>query len=525
MKLFCVYVTVLVCLVIGVPSAGFAMPKYATKTEALKLANALNGGTIGEKTISVAFVRNHGVKEFFLNVILSDGTSHVWYVDKIYQWVQTDELQLKNNRVLLFLNPHETKFVIFDKNKFHRLALQSHTYVKRFAMGDPLAGQNLNFSIKNFNLISVHEKGFGYNNQGEKYRYIIDLYNGDKELLTYKDAYYAMLNHNFKMGRSQGQDEGQVLLKHAYHVRSLTIGTKEAVKPNIEQFGIELRFDTPIQLKAKNFPIEIYEKRIFNKKTKEFEKQYILDIIIPNSEEKYYIPEIANLEYLHNIRVMPSPGYRKRMVLRARFNPEVLDILPSIEVNSDKSIYVSFFSMIDQSILNRRMLLEAEKRRQLEKTTERTITVQRHDWGNTKFGEYFLAAVHAQELAQSDANLESGLDNMMKAIDLFTQAALYAKNDANLQRALNLRNQLQEQIAMLTLQLVATMMHNVDAMDSSEYRQLIERLDTAEKYTSDAELLRQIATMRKRLVAIITKQEEELEAPAGQKAPTDETEQ
>jgi len=287
-KIFSFYLTTIVLMFFTI--SAFAAPrlykrvtpKYTDKETALELAKILDKGTFGRYTISSAYVQNDNISDYYISVILSDGSAQKWYINQIYKWSRDDKLLLSGNRALLFLDPTDSHFVVLEKNKFHRMALQANVYVKVFKAGDPLEGRKFKFHIKTFSLISPTETAFGRDENGSKYRYIIDLYNGTREILTYEDV-YRILGNGYLLSEKNGV--GQVF-KHAYHVTKIVPHPKGDAVDGVSQFGVEVRFDQPVLLDGSQFPYEIYEKKRYAKKKKDRKTDFVIDFTIPNSEKK-----------------------------------------------------------------------------------------------------------------------------------------------------------------------------------------------------------------------------------------------
>jgi len=476
--------------------AANGIPKYTDKQTALSLAKVLDKGTFGRYTISSTYVQNDTVKDYFLSVILSDGSAHKWYIDQIYKWSRDDKLRLSNNRNLLFLDTRDSRFVVLDKNKFHRLALQANVYIKVFKKNDPLAGKKFRFQIKSFNLISPAETAFGRNEKGSKFRYIISLYNGMTELLTYEDAYMLRRNNYLLMEEQLEQDT----FGRAYHVTKILPHAKGQIVDGVSQFGLEIQFDQPIQLKGEQLPYEIYERKRLDRRTRKMVQEFVLDITIPNSEKKFEVRPIKSLEYLHDIKVVKNPRFPQRLLLRSVFNPMVMDIPPVVYKNSDNSMYVTFFNLIDQSVLSRGMLMEAEKRRAAEKDSIREIRVTKAIKTNSDYGRAYVLAVETHKQSQTIRDELTRIDKLMGSIKQFEEAALFAETDAQLFNALTKRNQLRENVIIISMDYVKAKLTK-SALGEADVQGLLNLLNQAESFTGKREMLKNIESLREKLVA------------------------
>jgi len=489
------WLSLLVAALMSLGSA-FAMPRYTDKENALALARVLDKGTFGRYTVSSTYVQNVSSKDYYVSVILSDGSSQKWYIDQIYQWAREDKLLLSNNRSLLFLDSRDTRFVVLDKNLFHRQALQANVYVKSHETGDPLEGQKFRFQIKSFNLISPHETAFGRDPMGSKYRYFVDLMNGTSELLTYEQAYELMKNNNLLTVK----DLNEEVLGRAYQVTKVIPVPKGQVEDGVAQFGLEVQFDTAIQLNGDNFPIEIYERQLYNERTKQYTKEFVMDITIPNSEKTDMIRPIPSLEYLNNIEVVKNSKYPKRTFLRSSFNPNVLDIPPVIYKNSDNSVYINFFSLIDQSVISRGMLLDEKERTAEERKTYRTIRVKKAIKSDSDYGRAFIAGLETQKAAMVIKDEQTKIEKLLDAIRQFEESALYAESDAQLYNALTKRNQLRENVITLTMEFIEARLRQPN-FGGSNAKTMLDQLDRAESFTGNTEVLKSIEQLREKLIA------------------------
>ena len=490
-----IWLTAIALLVLSVAQA-VGMPKYTDKENAMALARVLDKGTFGRFTVASTYVQNVSNQDYYISVILSDGSAHKWYIDQIFKWAREDKLLLSENRSLLFLDSRDSRFVVLDKNVFHRQALQANVYVKLYKGNDPLAGQKFRFQVKSFNLISPNETAFGRDRTGSKYRYFVDMMNGTSELLTYEDAYKILKSNQLLSVKDLSDD----VLGRAYQVTKVIPNPKGPVEEGVAQFGIEVQFDQSIELKGKNFPIEIYERKLYNRRTKQFSKEFVMDITIPNSEKTNVIRPVASLEYLHNIEVVKNSKYPKRTFLRASFSPEVLDIPPVVYKNSDNSVYINFFSLIDQTVISRGMLLDEKERKEKERQTYRTIRVKKSIKSDSDYGRAFISGLETQKNALSIKDEQAKIEKLLEAIRRFEESALYADSDAQLYNALTKRNQLRENVITLTMELIENRLKQPNFGGTSA-KSLLDQLERAETFTGNPDVLKSIEQLREKLIA------------------------
>lgn len=502
-KIFAFYLTTSIMLLFGFSLFGApkmssqVIPKYTDKVTALKLAKILDKGMFGRYTISSAYVQNNNISEYYISVILSDGSVQKWFINDIYKWSRDDRLVLSNNRALLFLDPTDSRFVILDKNKFHRLAIMSKVFVKVYGANDPLEGKEFHYQLKTFSLISPTETAFGRNELGSKFRYIIDLYNGTRELLTYEDAYILMMKKHLLKKINSSVDT----FKDAYQVTKILPYPKSNPENGVSQFGIEIQFNQPIKLKGHQFPFEIYERKTYSKRTRKSLKQFVIDITIPNSEKRYEIRPISNLEYLQNAKIVKDPKFTKRLLLRTTFSPQVMDIPPVIYKNSENSVYITFFNLVDQTILNRGMLLQAQKRKNAEMESAKRIKITKAIKKDSEYGKAFIGAMEIHKQSQIIKEPLDRINSLLSGIKQFEQAALYAQKDSELYNALAKRNQLRGLIIVLSIDYVKTELSKSEVTAENAQR-LFSLLEQSEAFTRKKQILRDIETLKEQLNAI-----------------------
>ena len=491
-KILIVFMSLGLSLLLGMNL--LAVPKYTDKETALRLAKALDEGTFGRYTITSSYVQNEDINNYYISVILSDGSAKKWYVDEIYKWSRDDRLILNDNQALLFLDLRDSKFEILNKNDFHKLALQANVFVKEYGDSDPLRGQQFRFKVKNFSLISPNETAFGRDETGSKYRYIIDLYNGNRELFTYEDAYYLQKN---KRLLTEETYEAPTFEK-AYHITRILPHSKGSSENGVSQFGVEIQFNQAIELKGEYFPYIIYERNQFIKKTKKYKREFLIDFTIPNSEEKFNVKAIGNLEYLYNIHILKDPKYPRRLILRSAFNPSVMDIPPIVYKNGENSIYINFFNLVDQSVLSRGMLLEAKDRKSAEQSSLKQIKIKKVIKKESDYSRVFIAATELQKESQAVREPLPKINKLSESIKQFEKAALLAEQDSQLYSALMQRNKLRNIVIVLSLDYIKNKLAT-ESVNADTFNELTSMLDQAESYTRSQQVIKNIDILRDKL--------------------------
>lgn len=474
-----------------------AVPKYTNKETALRLAKVLDEGTFGRYTITSTYVQNEDINNYYISVILSDGSAQKWYIDQIYKWSRDDRLTLANNKALLFLDLQDSSFEVLDKNEFHKLALQATVFVKQFMGDDPLQGKTFRFKVKNFSLISPTETAFGRDRNGSKYRYIVDLFNGNRELFTYEDAFMIQKNNHLMIEESSSAPT----FERAYHITRLVPHAKATSENGVSQFGLEVQFNQAVILEGDHLPYVIYEKNKFNNQTKKYKKEFLIDFTIPNCEEKFEVNVIKNLEYLYNIHVLKDPKYPRRVILRSSFNPSVMDIPPIVYRNGENSAYINFFNLVDQSVLSRGMLLEAKQRKEAEQASLKQIKIKRVIKKESDYSRTFIAATELHKESQAIREPLPKIQKLSDSIKQFEKAALLAESDSQLYSALMQRNQLRNTVIVLSLDYVKNKIAT-ENVSVSEVDELTSMLDQSESYTRNQKVLKNIEILRDKLSAL-----------------------
>ena len=113
----------------------------------------------------------------------------------------------------MFPSEEETDFAILDKNAFYRTVLQSQVFVKTYNQHDLLDGKASNMLSEDFVYLSKEKVCvIPSRSDGNRYRYILELENGSREILTYLDA-YQLTNQGAFIAREE--DAGIVLSVHS----------------------------------------------------------------------------------------------------------------------------------------------------------------------------------------------------------------------------------------------------------------------------------------------------------------------
>lgn len=468
-------------------SIASAFPKYTTRENALRLAKVIDKGIFKSYKIASAFVKNRTPHEFYLQVILDDGSSHEWYMDRIYQWVLNDQLLLTENRVLIFPSDESTEFNILDKNAFYRKVLQATAFVKRFEEHDMLAGGFLKFAIRRFRLIQPDDDDvFATDELGNRFRYVLEFKNGSREVLSYLSAYQLLHSGAFIME----PEPTDLILERAFQVQEV-VSTPKKVEDELRSiwsFGVEVRFDKPIHLSPNAFPFQIVEESNRDPKTGERMTRFYIHVLFPNTEKVKEIPEIRTLEYLQHVSLVTDIANQNRVFLRAQINPEIFELPPYIEVTDRNSVVVHFFSVTDQSVAKRKEFVEQEFPDDGIHPALRPVS------RDTEYDKFYLSAVDQIRRVQGSHSLSLKIGSYLEAVELLQKAALSAKTDQQISQALQQRDVLYEILPRMIVENAQLQLERTD--NGFDQALLLEQLDEAEQITTNREYLNQLRMLR-----------------------------
>ena len=463
-----------------------AFPRYTTRENAIHLAEVIDKGKFKSHQIASVFVKNRTSEEYYLQVILDDGSSQDWYLDNIYDWTLTDQLLLTNNRVLIFPSNESTEFHLLDKNQFYHLVLIAKSFTKNYPQHDLLAGKNLRFAIRRFRLIQPDEDSrFKTDSMGNRYRYILEFKNGSREVLTYLSAYKLMQEGAF----DQTTTPDNVVLDRAFQVKGINVIPKQLEDElrNIWRFGVEVLFESGIPLTNDLFPFQIVEEMMRDPETGERVNRFFIQILFPNTEKFLEIPMIRTLEYLQYINVVTDIENQKRVFLRAQITPEVFELPPYIEVTTHNSVIVHFFIITDQSVSQRQQFVEPHK---VEAGIHPAlIPISR----GTEYEKTYLKAVEMIRSVQGNTELQLKITTYMNALEELQNASLAANNDAEIAQSLAQRDVIYEVLPQMIIENTKTRIKKPkDQINKDELRL---QLQKAEQMVDNREMLEEIWTL------------------------------
>ncbi|MBF0351701.1 MAG: hypothetical protein HQM11_11760 [SAR324 cluster bacterium] len=478
----------LICLyLLTTASWVYAFPQFTGRENAIELAKVIDKAQFMAHRVASVFVKNRTSEEFYLQVILDDGSSQDWYMDRIYEWVLTDQLLPINNQVIVFPSDESTEFFVLDKNQFYRLVLTSEAFVKTYEEHDLLSGKNLKYEIRRFRLILPEEEArYKTDARGNRYRYVLELKNGSREVFTYLDAYKLMTQGAF----IQEPLKDDIILSRAFQVQGIDVKPKQLEDElrNIWRFGVEVMFNQPIPLSPELFPFQVIEENFRDPQTGDRLNRFYIQVMFPNAEKIKDIPIIRTLEYLQHVSIVTDVENQKRIFLRAQINPDVFELPPYIEVTSKNAVIVHFFIVTDQSVAQRSEFVEPGK---AEITMHPAMVPATR---GTKFDEHYLKAVELIRFIQGHHDLHLKIQTYLKALAELQQASLNATKDDQLSQALSQRDVLYEVLPQMIIENTQSKLRNPKSEINKD--ELLQHLEQAENITENREILRQVLSLK-----------------------------
>jgi len=431
-KNYAIYPIIFLCFFLGAFQA-FGFPEYTSREKALKLASILDHGYFKSIKISSVFVKNRGKDEYYLQAILDDGSSRKWLINRIREWVHSDELILSKNRALVFPFAGNTDFGVLQKNDFYRSVLNATAFQKIYGKHDILEGNSIVLGIQRFRILQEDDSKFlSTNKLGERYRYLLELENGSKEYFTNSDAFLLLKRSAFLEDIPEDVNVFRKTFK-VQEIKKIPLQIEDELR-EIWRFGIEVFFDRPIMKGSLNFPYQVVENKFKDPVTGRHKAMFFLQIIFPNSEKNIEIEGFDNHEYLRFIELETDVENQKRVILRAMINPDALTLPPFAEVTKRNSVIVNFYSSTDQS-LSHPPALSASRA-----ISELPRTVFTSDNEETEFEKNYMEAVRLIREAQNQINTGHRIDIYFKALKALKKAALSAELDIQIAQALKQRD-------------------------------------------------------------------------------------
>ena len=446
----------------------WAASRYTDKDNALKLAEALDKGVYHQKLITSTFVQSEDKDKYYIKAILENGAEHNWDIRELRGMARDGDLVLRNNQALIFPDETENSFVILDKNLFSQRALQSKVYIKLHPDSDVLAGQEIAFGIHRFNLAGLLGIQSTRDDQGYKHQYVLDLENGQRELLSLLDAYQVLDRNGLRTGTS-----GMDVLRTPYRLREIrTHGLTETGQLGVGQFGVEVVFDRPVILQPNHFPYRFFE----NGNDSSSRDKFVVEVTLPNAELAGRIRPIKVLEYLHEVRAVTDPTYSKRLLMRANISPDVMTLPPRVDVRGN-SVLISFAKVVDLTAEDRRTLHDRDLLTRQERLLNQELSSEELQRRQT-YGEQMTEGTRLETLSRKSETILNRIDMLVAAMESYTIAAENASTDLQLKQALHRRNILVVRIPKMTITYTRKELSRKRVSGGAELRQVLEKVAT-----------------------------------------------
>ena len=422
-------------------------PRYASYEVALELSRQIDKGTFQGQRIIATFIRRVEDSRYLLRLQLESGAEHEWDMHQLRRWTQSDALVLRGNRALVFTSPYTHEYATLDKNRFVRLALRSDLYRRVYREPDLLAGEAILYQLRTFHLVDLLGLAPATDLHGYPYRYALDLYNGERELLSYLEAYQVLQENNLG-GRSDFAEEPQRMPYTLLRFETLPILDNPEL--GITEFGILLEFDRPPSLQPSHFPFSFYESSVRGEEASR-PNTFVLEWILPNSELETDLGVLPVIEFLQDVHVVVDPSYRRRLLVRAHLNATLLHEAPRVGIDRT-FVSLTLTKQVDQSVLD----LLAVRRASIRRQARSWLVPDDTDAERRRQRSFEISIETGQRQLQRGRASEdpvTRLENYRAALANFSEAALQAATDEQLKRALVARNSVLVRIPRLVLDL------------------------------------------------------------------------
>jgi hypothetical protein len=475
-----------ILLLVAVAWAGLALaaPRYTDKSNALELAEALDKGIYQGRLVTSTFIQSVGKGRYLVKVVLDNGAEHDWDIARIRTLSKREQIVLRENGALLFPSEEDNDFVVLDKKRFARTALRGKVFVKHYGPSDPLAGQKLNFGIHRFNLVELLQVKPGKDEHGYRHHYIFDLENGQRERLSYLDAYHALAR------KALMEDPSTVspLVRAPYRIQGIeAVSLQEEGDTGTGKFGFEIIFDRPLALEPGHFPFRFFENGNGRRARRGAAPDFLIEFVAPNTVMGDAITPIETVEFLRNVHALPDPRHEVRLLVRAGISPEVMTFPPEVEVQGSR-VLVSFTKVVDQTVFDRQARAAEELRLKQDRLLHRTLTPEEVEQRKT-YRALMSEGDQQRNRARRAKPFPTQFDLLTAAMNAFQEAAVNASTDAELKEALRERNTILAKLPILVVRHVRGSIKKEGGARRAELREL---LDRAALMTRDREVLRAI---------------------------------
>ena len=461
------------------PSLAFSAttaPRFTGKENALRLAETLDKGVFQQKVIQATFVESNSPGRYQVRLLLSNGAELHWDLHQVRAWAQTDRLILAGNRSLIFPSEGDNRFVVLDKTRFSDAALKAKIFVKHYEDEDLLAGQEIHYTTLRFHLTKLLDIPTTRDAHGYQHVYAFDFTNGQRELLSARQAYFALEQRAFLQDRKKNSP----FIQRPYILRRMR--PKRLIRPakgGFGRFSLELEFDQPVTLSPGHYPFQVYEQ--------EGDERFLIQFLIPNAIIRKPIRKLPYLEFLRNIQALPSATTPGNALVRAFIASNVLNTPPEVIIDGNK-VNLTFTKIDDQSMFNPHALREAKARRQQELALTpalSTAQIKRRQ----EYRQLYTLGLRQVGSAQASGNVAKALGLQAQALVNFQKAAEKASSDDELESALLQRNVL---LKTTPYQIASYVERSLGKGRPANRQALVKLLDMAVNMSDDIRLLRRL---------------------------------
>ncbi len=449
----------------GWAATALSAPQYTDKENALNLAEALDKGIYRNHLITSTFVQSVGKGRFFVKVILDNGGEHNWDLHQIRSRSQSEALVLRNNRALLFPSDGSNDFVTLDKTLFSRTALRARVYTKYYKNSDVLAGQQINFGIHRFNLVRLLKLRPAKDEHGYKHHYVLDMENGQRELLSFLDAYNTLAR------KALHADPGAVspVMRSPYRIRGVKpIALSEVGDTGTGKFGVEIKFDRAVALEPGHFPFRFRENG--NGKRSAHSPRFLVEVTAPNAVLETPVGRISTLEFLRDVEVVADNRNPVRLLLRAAITPDVMNFPPEVTVRGD-TVRISFTKVVDQSVYDQQELIRKDLLLRQDRLLHRKLTPEEAEMRKV-YMERLDSGDELVHRARRAKPFSERYNLLTQGMNEYQEAAANAATDGLLREALRKRNVVMIKLPLLVIAHVEDALQRGQA--SGDMRRMLE---------------------------------------------------
>jgi hypothetical protein len=453
----------------GLVSAAPALasgPRYADKDTALEVAKVLDKSVFRNHLVTSTFIQSVERDKYVIKVVLDNGAEQDWDMNQIRAWTKDESITLQKNRALIFPHDRSNIFVVLDKNRFTQKALRTRVLVRQYPESDVLAGQSIRYGVYQFNLVDLLNINPGTDEQGYRHRYVFDLENGQRELVSYRDAYFMLQQNDLIEDPAQA---GGPVMRTPYELRAINPRELEIIN-GAGRFGLELVFDRALQLEPGHFPFQLYEKGKSGAAAT-VEPPFLIEFTAPNAILPVQVTPIPNLEFLRSIAAVSDDAHQNRVLVRAKISPDVLTQPPEVSVKG-QSVVITFTKVQDQSVFDRQALLEADLRRRQDKLLSGSLTAEEIQRRNN-YRQLMETGLGQVDKARVRKAFQEKFDLLVSSLSNFSDAAVNASNDRDLEEALKERNSVLAKLPALVMDQASAALKQKPVPDKDNLRKAV----------------------------------------------------